>query len=144
MLNLEVNLKVKRNMKIGELALATGVSASAIRFYEAKGVLAGARRSANGYRDYPATMVDALQLIRQAQSFGFSLEEIRQALPAEGQGAIDCVDVLASLRRKLVDVEAHLAKTEQTRARLLTAIASFEQRHSDGVIRTWEGARRQA
>jgi hypothetical protein len=40
-------------MQIGEIAEATGLSRDTLRFYEKRGLLR-ARRSANGYRDYPA------------------------------------------------------------------------------------------
>jgi DNA-binding transcriptional MerR regulator len=39
-------------MKIGELAAAAGVAASAIRFYEQSGLLPAAQRGGNGYRSY--------------------------------------------------------------------------------------------
>ena len=37
-------------MKIGELSRLTGLATSAIRFYEASGLLPSAERGANGYR----------------------------------------------------------------------------------------------
>ena len=43
-------------MRIGELAQACAVSRDTLRFYEQRGLIA-ASRSANGYRDYPADIV---------------------------------------------------------------------------------------
>ena len=70
-------------MKIGELAQRTSMAASAIRFYEARGLLKLASRQTNGYRDYPEEAVAILTIIRDAQQAGFSLDEIKQLLPAD-------------------------------------------------------------
>ena len=53
-------------MKIGELARRTGLAASAIRFYESKGLLNAVSRQENGYRDYPLEAVAVLSVIVNA------------------------------------------------------------------------------
>ncbi|NWD78637.1 MerR family DNA-binding transcriptional regulator, partial [Pseudomonas gingeri] len=53
-------------MRIGELARACVVSCDTLRFYEQRGLIV-AQRSANGYRDYPAEMVQLVQYIKTAQ-----------------------------------------------------------------------------
>ncbi|SEU22480.1 MerR family transcriptional regulator [Variovorax sp. OV084] len=63
-------------MKIGELAAATGVAPSAIRFYEKSGLLPAARRGSNGYRSYSNDAIERLRLIQVAQSLGFSLDTL--------------------------------------------------------------------
>ena len=63
-------------MKIGELAAATGVAPSAIRFYEKSGLLPAARRGSNGYRSYSNDAIERLRLIQVAQSLGFSLDAL--------------------------------------------------------------------
>ena len=67
-------------MQIGEIANATGLSRDTLRFYEKRGLLR-ARRSANGYRDYPPEAVEWLRYLRLAQSLGFTLAEIEADLP---------------------------------------------------------------
>src|SRR3712207_2910410 len=57
----------ERDMQIGELAAATGLSRDTLRFYEARGLLT-ARRRGNGYRDYPPEAVEWLCYLRTAQS----------------------------------------------------------------------------
>jgi DNA-binding transcriptional MerR regulator len=54
-------------MKIGELARRSGLNASRIRFYEAKGLLNVVSRKANGYREYPAEALTILDIIVGAQ-----------------------------------------------------------------------------
>lgn len=57
----------------------TGVSQSALRFYEAEGLLRPAR-SGGGQRRYPRESVRRVSFIRVAQHVGLSLAEIREAL----------------------------------------------------------------
>ena len=61
-------------MKIGELAAATGLATSAIRFYEQSGLLPAAQRAGNGYRSYSVEAVDRLRFIQVAQALGFTLD----------------------------------------------------------------------
>jgi len=63
-------------MKIGQLATRAGVNASAIRFYEKRGLLAAPYRL-GGQRRYPGDAVDRVLLIRFACEMGFSLGEIK-------------------------------------------------------------------
>lgn len=67
-------------MQIRELASRTGMTASAIRFYEASGLLAPAERAANGYRVYGDSAVQRLLVIQLAQRLGFTLESLRLVL----------------------------------------------------------------
>jgi DNA-binding transcriptional MerR regulator len=57
---LEVNFKVKHQMKIGELAERSGIPASSIRYYEKEGLLPKAQRGANGYRVYQDGAIDRM------------------------------------------------------------------------------------
>ena len=67
-------------MRIGEIAKHSGVSASRIRFYEARGLLPAAQRGDNGYRDYPPVAVARMRFVANTRDLGFSVEEI-SALP---------------------------------------------------------------
>lgn len=66
---------------IGDLARRAGVAASALRFYEAEGLIA-AGRSAGGRRVYPRSALRRVAFIRAAQAVGLTLDEIRAALAA--------------------------------------------------------------
>ncbi|MCE3262226.1 MAG: MerR family transcriptional regulator [Pseudoduganella sp.] len=87
-------------MQIGELALATGISRDTLRYYEKRGLLR-ARRSGNGYRDYPPEAADWLRYIRLAQALGFTLQEIEADLPLLAPGAADSPATAAALRGAL-------------------------------------------
>ncbi|WP_088281510.1 redox-sensitive transcriptional activator SoxR [Ideonella sp. A 288] len=64
---------------IGELTRRAGVAASALRFYEAQGLISGAR-TAGRHRQYPRHVLRRVSFIRAAQAVGLGLAEIREAL----------------------------------------------------------------
>jgi MerR family redox-sensitive transcriptional activator SoxR len=66
-------------LSIGEVAERTGVSVSALRFYEAEGMVA-TTRSAGGQRRFPRDALRRIAFIRVAQRVGLTLDEIRTAL----------------------------------------------------------------
>ncbi len=72
-------------LTIGQVARRTGVSVSALRFYEHEG-LVHAERSPGGQRAYPRDALRRISFIRIAQTVGLSLAEIRQALASLPEG----------------------------------------------------------
>ncbi|MGY8830101.1 MerR family transcriptional regulator [Pseudomonas sp. 9AZ] len=114
-------------MKIGELASRTGLAASRIRFYEASGLIS-AQRQANGYRRYPEQAVQTLGIISCAQQAGFSLDEIRRLLPQGDSQGLAHAELLASLQRKVGEIEAMQQRLAQNKAQLLSIIASIESK----------------
>jgi MerR family redox-sensitive transcriptional activator SoxR len=66
-------------LTIGELAARTGLSVSAIRFYESKGLVRAVRTSGN-QRRFPRSDIRRLSFALIAQQLGLSLEEIALAL----------------------------------------------------------------
>lgn len=64
-------------MNIGEVARRAGIRASAVRYYEAAGLLPPAARS-GGQRRYGPDVLDRLALIGFAKAAGFRLAEIRE------------------------------------------------------------------
>src|SRR5712691_7364534 len=66
---------------IGELARRSGVATSALRFYEARGLIASARTS-GGQRRFARPTLRRVAFIQAAQRVGLSLNEIAIALRA--------------------------------------------------------------
>ncbi len=75
----EVKRSSARTFTVGEVAHRAGVATSALRFYEANGLIAGDRTDA-GHRRYRADVMRRVGFIKVAQRVGLSLEEIRAAL----------------------------------------------------------------
>ncbi|VVE61841.1 MerR family transcriptional regulator [Pandoraea captiosa] len=114
-------------MKIGELAQASGVAASRIRFYEAQGLLPNAQRQSNGYRDYDDDALTRLGLIRRAQNAGFSLDEIRTILPPDLK-AWPHDKLLEVLRRKVGEIDALERNLAASKRSLIALIDAIEHR----------------
>ncbi len=66
-------------LSIGDVARRTGVEQSALRFYEAEGLIS-AQRTAGGQRRFGRDVLRRIAFIRVAQRVGLSLSEIRDAL----------------------------------------------------------------
>ncbi len=115
-------------MKIGELAQQSGLSASSIRFYEAQGLIPKVERLGNGYRRYPPQVLQTLNIIRSAQQAGFSLEELKQLLPAAGTGEFKHEELVEGLTRKVEQIEVMQQHLAQSKARLLEVIDSIQSK----------------
>jgi MerR family redox-sensitive transcriptional activator SoxR len=62
-------------LTIGEIARRSGVASSALRFYEARGLIAS-ERAGSGHRRYPRAVLRRVAFIVFAQKLGLSLDEV--------------------------------------------------------------------
>jgi MerR family redox-sensitive transcriptional activator SoxR len=62
-------------LTIGEVARRSGVAASALRFYEERGLIASGR-AGSGHRRYPRPVLRRIAFIVFAQRIGLTLDEI--------------------------------------------------------------------
>lgn len=69
-------------LAIGEVAKTTGISVSAVRYYEEIGVISSAAR-VGGKRRFDQATIGRVSFIRRAQEAGFSLEGIGTILDDE-------------------------------------------------------------
>ena len=70
---------MEQTLKVGEVASRSGVSVSALHFYEKKGLIKSTRNNGN-QRLYPRAVLRRVAIIKVAQQLGMSLEDIRQAI----------------------------------------------------------------
>ena len=66
-------------LPMGEISSRSGFAASAIRYYEAEGLIT-AHRSAGGQRRFERSVLRRLAFIRAASNVGLTIEEIRDEL----------------------------------------------------------------
>lgn len=117
-------------MKIGDLAKRTGLPTSTIRFYESKGLLNAVTRQANGYREYPPEAVAVLSIITGAQQTGFSLDEIKRALPQDiSNWSHD--PLIELLKKKIDDIEDMELRLAQNKGLLQTLIDLIQGKPQD-------------
>ena len=90
---------------VGEVARRSGISVSAVHFYETKGLIAG-WRSAGNQRRFPRGVLRRIAFIRVAQRAGVSLSEIHAVLaklPNDRAPSREDWQRLASLWRAEID-----------------------------------------
>lgn len=117
----------QRALKIGEVASLAGVGQRAIRFYEAKGLLARPPRGENGYRLYPPEAVDVLRFVRQAQRLGLSLDEIKEIIAIRRGGRPPCTHVRTLLAEKVTEMDAKLRDLLEMRRRLRQSLRAWRR-----------------
>ncbi len=66
-------------MTIGEISRRSGVAASALRFYEERGLITS-ERAGSGHRRFPRPVLRRIAFIVYAQRVGLTLEEIGREL----------------------------------------------------------------
>ncbi|WP_417461191.1 heavy metal-responsive transcriptional regulator [Kordiimonas sp.] len=96
-------------LTIGKLADATGVGIETIRYYERCHVLPTPERTSAGYRVYGSENVRQLKFVKEAQSLGFTLKEIRELLELSASPAADCAAVNKIARDKIEQIDGKLA-----------------------------------
>ena len=105
-------------LTIGMLAGRSGVAASALRFYEAQGLISSTR-SAGGQRRYDREVLRRVSFIRIAQQLEVSLDEIRSSLASLPHGRTptkaDWERLARSWRRRL---DSRIATLEKLRNNL--------------------------
>ncbi|MBN2509003.1 MAG: MerR family transcriptional regulator [Spirochaetales bacterium] len=94
-------------MKIGELAERSGLTVPALRFYERKGLfgVGTVKRLGNNYREYDESVLETLDLIKKAQTAGFSLNEIDSLLGRYKVEGPNSPEIRAALTEKLKELD---------------------------------------
>jgi DNA-binding transcriptional MerR regulator len=104
-------------LTIGKAAKRVGVSASAIRYYERRGLLQPSRLL-NGYRVYDEDAVKALRFVRQAGSVGITLREIRGLLEIVRDGGRPCEGMRELAHRRLSEIDVKMRQLRSLRTEL--------------------------
>ena len=105
-------------LTIGEAARRCGVATSALRFYEARGLITSERNAGN-QRRYPRAMLRRISVIRVAQGLGLTLEEIAEALAELPEGRTPTKRDWARLStRWRHHLDARIAELQRVREKL--------------------------
>ena len=111
-------------LTIGRVAKLSGLAPSALRYYEAAGLLPPPARE-SGRRRYDSQALARLKIIALARDAGFTVAETRTFLSGFSQATPPAARWRALAERKLVQLEERTRQLEHMRA-LLTA--SFDCR----------------
>lgn len=105
-------------LRIGEAAALLGVSRKTLRYYEKRGLITPSRTE-KGYRCYHPEHIAQLQCIRQFQSLGLALDQIKRVLRAPGNNQV-WSGALEALR---TEIAAEITMLEARRRRIEELLA---------------------
>ncbi|HEX3785785.1 MAG TPA: redox-sensitive transcriptional activator SoxR [Pseudonocardiaceae bacterium] len=114
--------KLPESLSIGQVAQRSGISHTALRFYEDSGLIT-AERTAGNQRKYPRAVLRRLAFIRTAQRVGLSLEQIRAALNTLPDGRSPTKSDWARLSQSWrTELDARIDSLQRLRDRLTSCI----------------------
>jgi DNA-binding transcriptional MerR regulator len=115
-----------KELDISEVSLRSGIAASALRFYEEKGLIRSAGRRGLR-RQFDAGVLERLTLIALGRAAGFSLEEIALMFAADGRPRID----RRTLATKAEELDRRIHKLGAIRDGLRHAAACPARNHME-------------
>ena len=112
----------KFTLSIGDVARRTGLTTSALRFYEEKALIDSARTPGN-QRCYTRDVIRRVSFVRAAQRVGLSLEEIRAVLDDLPAGRAPTREDWHELARRWTPwLDERIAALERLRDKLSSCI----------------------
>ncbi len=120
-------MTVAEDSAIGQVAQASGVSVSVIRYYDELGLVTPVRR-VGGQRRFGPDAVSRVAFIRRAQATGFSLTDIKGLLDDQDGGWPGLVDrQLTELRRRRDELDVMISTLEEVRRCGCDVVAQCER-----------------
>ena len=114
-------------MQIGEAAQRAALSVDTIRFYERRALLPAAPRTTGQFRLYTAADVTRLNFIKQVQTLGFSLQQVKQLLDLRDRGRYACEDVRSLLKNKLIEVRNKIRELQKLERELVVDLRKCDR-----------------
>lgn len=105
-------------MRLKEVCKLTGLTDSAVRYYEKEGLLE-VSRSNNNYRDFSNNDLETLKFIIKARNLGFSLPEIRDILKLKKEGTPVCSYVTEHMEMKISKIDEDINRLKEEKKILL-------------------------
>ena len=117
---------IKTGMKIGALAIRSGLPVKTLRYYEDLGLLPAIGRSEGGYRLFAEESLQRLEFIRRLKTLGLSLEEIQDCLAVHDAGELPCGDIAIQLECQIERIDGQIKELRQLRKELQGLLAGWQ------------------
>lgn len=114
-----------RTLSIGEAAQEVGVRVSALRFWEAQGVLQPTRDKPSGYRVFDSEQLRQLRVVALLRDAGYGFAPIRGVLAEMAAGRPE--QALAAAERRLADLTEASRRCSAATAALSTYLEELRQ-----------------
>ncbi|MGI0494368.1 heavy metal-responsive transcriptional regulator [Alkalinema pantanalense CENA528] len=112
-------------LKIGEVAIQSGVPVKTIRYYEELGLLKSADRTEGKFRLFHPNIIARLAFIKRLQSLGLSLQEVRECLSVYDRGELPCHDIKTKLEQHVADLDRRMTELANLRQELVQILADW-------------------
>lgn len=112
-------------MLINELSKRTGLSTHTLRYYENYGLfkgLADEKVKTNNYKQYDESLVEKIELIKEAKEIGFTLTEIKSLLDSWFNKRLSVDKKVEVLTIKINEIDGKIRQLKQVRKFLVDGI----------------------
>jgi MerR family transcriptional regulator, mercuric resistance operon regulatory protein len=131
------------DMKIGALAVQTGVHVETIRYYQHLGLMPKPARARGSVRRYGEEAAKRLRFIKRAQGLGFSLGEVKLLLDLSVGEHCAETRTFAEQKKRLVDRKiADLRAIQASLDKLIRACKTGRRRRGCPIIESLSAAER--
>jgi len=125
-----VQRKRNEQMKRGQLAKLSGITAESVRYYEKRGLIREPPRTASGYRMYSEDYITRIRFIKRVQDLGFTLREIQELLSLRVAPDSDRADVRKQVNEKISSIELKIEDLQRIKAALEPLVSCCSGRGS--------------
>ncbi len=112
-------------MLINELSKRTGLSIHTLRYYENFGLFKGMndeKVKTNNYKHYDESLLEKIELIREAKEIGFSLSEIKTLLDSWYSKKLSVEKKVKILELKIKEIDVKISQLQQVRKFIIGGI----------------------
>lgn len=112
-------------MLISELAKQTGVTVHTLRYYENYGLFKGETDNTvltNNYKQYDESLVEMIQLIKEAKEIGFTLSEIKDLLEDWFNNQLSEEKKIEVLNIKIKEIDLKIKQFKRVKKMLVEGI----------------------
>ncbi len=117
-------------MLINELSKRTGVSIHTIRYYENLGLIQGIvdeNVKTNNYKNYDESVVERIEIIKEAKEVGFALSEIRELMNTWFSGTSTEEEILSFFEKKVSEIDSKIKKFKQIKKMLESVMKDIKK-----------------
>ena len=116
-------------MLINALSKRTGVTIHTLRYYENFGLFKGVsdeKVRTNNYKDYDDSLVEKIELIKEAKEIGFTLSEIKELLDSWYHKRFSAEKKIEIITTKVNEIDSKIQQLKQVKKLLLEGIKDIE------------------
>lgn len=112
-------------MLISQLSKRTGLSIHTLRYYENYGLFKGKSDESiktNNYKHYDESLVEKIELIKEAKEIGFRLSEIKSTLESWHSKKLSVKKKVEILEGKIKEIDVKITQLHQVRKFIIEGI----------------------